>query len=74
MYMISSLLLYLTSILFDSIYPVSPTQIFASIQAAFADGRPVSLPFSLISKWTADFNPERVIGEGAFGSVFSGLI
>ena len=45
-----------------------------SIQAAFADGRPVTLPFPLISKWTDNFNPERVIGEGAFGSVFSGLI
>ena len=45
-----------------------------SIQAAFADGRPVTLPFPLISKWTDDFNPERVIGEGAFGSVFSGHI
>ena len=28
----------------------------------------------MISKWTDDFNPGRIIGEGAFGSVFSGLI
>ena len=32
------------------------------------------MPFTLISKWTDDFNPGRVIGKGAFGSVFSGLI
>ena len=32
------------------------------------------MPFPLISKWTDDFNPGRIIGEGAFGSVFSGII
>ena len=70
--MIISSLLYLTNIWSYSF--CITTQIFVSIQSAFADGRPVSLPFPLISKWTGGFNPERVIGEGAFGSVFSGLI
>ena len=56
------------------ILSVIPLQLFKAVRAAFSDGRPISLPFPLISKWTNGFSLEREIGKGAFGSVYSGII
>jgi serine/threonine protein kinase len=51
------------------------TALFASvIQAALSYGKPVNLPYSAVNDWTTNFDVTNKIGEGAFGSVFKGMV
>lgn len=47
-------------------------KIVAKVQESFAGGAPVSVPYSLVKKWTENFKTE--IGRGAYGTVFSGIV
>ena len=38
------------------------------------DGKPVLLPLGLVEEWTESFSEERLVGEGAFGRVYEGVI
>lgn len=37
-------------------------------------GDPFLLPMECIAKWTSGFNDERVVGAGAFGTVYRGVV
>ena len=44
-----------------------------AIVAVAMHGQPPALiPFEVVAKWCTDFSAERLIGEGAFGKVYSG--
>ena len=45
---------------------------FQQVLDSFNYGAPVSLPYSMVTRWTENFKNE--IGKGAFGSVFSGIV
>ena len=45
-----------------------------AIVAVAMHGQPPALiPFEVVAKWCTDFSADRLIGEGAFGKVYSGM-
>ena len=43
-------------------------------KAAREDGDPCLIPMGLVSTWTDDFAESRMVGTGAFGTVYEGVI
>jgi hypothetical protein len=48
---------------------------YRALAAAMSDdGKPCVLPAELVAEWTQGFSEVRLVGEGAFGKVYEGII
>ena len=50
-------------------------QVYSDLAMALREGKePCVVPLAMVAEWTADFSDERVVGEGAFGKVYEGVV
>lgn len=50
-------------------------KVYEDLAAALHEGRePCVVPISMVVEWTDNFSQERIVGEGAFGKVYEGLL
>ncbi len=50
-------------------------KVYEGLAAALREGKePCMVPVDMVAEWTANFSSERVVGEGAFGKVYEGLV
>jgi hypothetical protein len=50
-------------------------QVYEALAAALQEGKePCVVPVDMVSEWTDNFSAGRVVGEGAFGKVYQGLV
>ncbi len=50
-------------------------QVYEGLAAALREGKPPCLvPVNMVAEWTDNFSEQRIVGEGAFGKVYEGLV